>query len=286
MTGYGRHDCSLAVATYLIEMKALNSRNLDLKLRLPAELLSHEPKLRKAISDIVVRGKVDCTITRTDARSEKPTVDFVQAEDYIKQLKQLAINTEVEFNALLPSFLQLPGLLGGSDFALEEDDIQTVQAACTETAQALMSMRLHEGQSLEKDLQSSVKMILKNLEQIEPLEERRITLVRERLFRKLDELQLSEKIDQNRFEQELVYSLDKLDINEEKVRLRQHCAFFVEVLSSAEINKGKRLNFISQEMGREINTLGSKANDSDIQRYVVDMKTQLEQIKEQVLNAL
>lgn len=286
MTGYGRAECQLDQASYLIEMKAVNSRNLDLKLRLAPELMPFELQLRKAVSSIVIRGKVDCTITRIDASTQAASLNIEQAEAYIVQLKQLAEKTGVELSSLLPSYLQLPGILGSADVKYSDEEIKQLEIACQEAAQNLMASRLHEGDSIAADLQSSIEAINTRMADIEPLESRRIALVRERLNKKLIELKLGDQIDQNRFEQELVFSLDKLDINEEKVRLRQHCAFFVEVLTSEASAKGKRLNFISQEMGREINTLGSKANDSEIQRHVVDMKTQLEQIKEQVLNVL
>lgn len=205
---------------------------------------------------------------------------------YIKELRELSAELRVETGDLLQAVLRLPNVVATANDEIEEEEWEQVQAAIEETITQFDLFRASEGKVLKEELHSRILLIQENLEKVTPLEGERVVRMRQRLYQNLEESLGKEKIDENRFEQEIIHYLEKLDITEEKVRLAQHCKYFIEELSQPGTQKGRKLSFISQEIGREINTLGAKAYSSEIQRLVVVMKDELEKIKEQVANCL
>ena len=286
MTGYGIAEQTFNEKKISVEIKTLNSKQLDLNVKLPNELRSVELDLRNRIGAKLQRGKVDVvvTITNTDlAQTYRIDPDIVKA--YKEQME--AISSQLALPAMADQasvLFRMPGI-----FNVPADNYDEVfMAKVVETLDQALDMvdgfRIQEGQTLKKDLLHRVELILALLEQVEPYEKSRHDVIKQRIMKNLADLTTLGQYDENRFEQELIYYLEKLDITEEKVRLRQHCNYFNE--SCDDDQAGKKLGFIAQEMGREINTLGSKANEVNIQKIVVKMKDELEKIKEQVCNIL
>ena len=281
MTGFGRHIEHLGTEKITVEFKSLNSKNLDLNLRLPQTLRAHEIDFRKKIAESLTRGKVEAYIyiesetIRTPAQINEPVVS-----EYLRQIKNFAEGDDL---AALALALKMPESLTQEKQEADENQIRSVNAALDRALEALISFRKQEGEQLILDLQSRIDLIAKHLEAVLSLDEKRREGVRSRLEQAV--AQLKESVDENRFEQELIYYLEKYDITEEKVRLKNHLAYFLKTAAESEA-PGKKLGFIAQEIGREINTIGSKANDAAIQREVVQMKDELEKIKEQLLNVL
>ena len=283
MTGYGKSETHFNNKNISVEIRSLNSKNLDIKLRLPQLYREKEMEIRKLLSQILKRGKVDVFINIEDMEDRpKNHINEPVFKSYLKQLKQIQPTADV--NLLIPAVLRLPDVLQAEEEQIDEQEWKVLKQTLEQSAGKLMKYREDEGKSLEKDLRQRVKNIRDGIQKIDKLDKNRLSRIKERLTDALK--QLKQDVDANRFEQELVYYLEKFDINEEKVRLNNHLDYFEQQLDSPEILKGKKLGFIAQEMGREINTTGSKANDSDIQQVVVTMKDELEKIKEQVLNAL
>jgi len=283
MTGYGKVSKNINNKNISIELRALNSKNIDLKTRIPSAYREKEMFIRKFLSQHLKRGKIDLTINIEDLE-EKPnnTINSKILTAYIERLK--TIHPDADKTQLLVAALRLPDVLKAEKNDLDETEWQTVQDILSQAATQLTQYRRDEGASLEIDLKSRLKNIKKGLDYISSMDGDRLIRVKNRLKEALD--QLHQDIDNNRFEQEMIYYLEKFDINEEKVRLKNHLAYFEQELAIDTDLKGKKLGFITQEMGREINTIGSKANDSLIQKEVVKMKDELEKIKEQVLNVL
>jgi len=291
MTGFGKATLELGSRKLTVEIKSLNSKQLDINTRIAGPYREKELEIRSELGRTLERGKIDFNIL-IDNNGEgaglvmnKPLI-----RNYYNQLRELALElNEPESLALLPMITRIPDVLKTEREELDENEWQHVNSTIQLALQQLNAFRLQEGLLLEKDMIKRIAVILELLVQVEPFEQRRIVMLRERMMRNQAEYREAnanlEKFDENRFEQELFYFLEKLDITEEKVRLRQHCNYFAETLADPASN-GRKLGFILQEIGREINTLGSKANDADMQKLVVQMKDELEKIKEQILNIL
>ncbi|MCK5078467.1 MAG: YicC family protein [Bacteroidales bacterium] len=287
MTGFGRSTLDLPERSISIEVKSLNSKQFDAYLRLPPLYREKEGELRLLLNNELERGKIELNIN-IDKNGETGVYQFnrVLAKQYYTEIKALAEELNLEMNdQVISTLTKMPDVLKAEQASLSEEEWAQVREAVKAAIDKLNDFRIKEGAALEKDLLSRAILIEKLLEKIPPLEEKRITHMRERLKKQLEDYLQQGTVDMNRFEQEVVYYMEKLDITEEKVRLKKHCSYFAEILAEQGSN-GKKLGFISQEMGREINTLGSKANDADIQKIVVLMKDELEKIKEQLFNIL
>lgn len=286
MTGYGKSQQLIARKKISVEIKALNSRQLDLSFRLPAELKQFEYELRNALVEKLHRGKIEFSIS-CEAGDAQPEImiDSAMAEAAFEQLKalskQLAIPVPDNSMELLMRF---PGFFATTDVEFPEDFLENLIELSFEAFEAFDAFRQQEGSVLQEDMENRIHLILELLRKVAKFEENRTATLKQRLMRNLQDMGENTRFDENRFEQELIYYFEKLDITEEKTRLQQHCNYFLETVE--ELNAGKKLNFISQEIGREINTLGSKANDASIQHLVVQMKDELEKIKEQLFNVL
>lgn len=285
MTGYGKAECSLPNKKVTIEIKSLNSKQVDTSTRLPAIYREKELEIRQMISKSLLRGKIECNFHYEIVEGAAAVINQNVVNTYLKQLKEIAIQNEIEAGDLLTSVLRLPDTVIADKVALEESEWKLVVKTLEKAIHEVNEFRNQEGKALEKDLKDSIQKILAIQKRIEPYADERIELIKKRILNNLGEIVKVEEIDKNRFEQELIHYAEKLDINEEQVRLKNHLDYFMEILSEGSPN-GKKLGFISQEIGREINTLGSKANHSKIQKLVVEMKEELEKIKEQLLNVL
>jgi len=287
MTGFGKSTAEISNKKISIEIRSLNSRSLDINTRIPVIYREKEAEIRNLISQKLDRGKIDFSITVDVIGADiSSSINKPVVKNYFIQLREIA--DELGINAddqMLNTIMRLPEALKTEKTEPDEEEWEALKIKTGEALDQLDSYRIEEGRSLEADMVSCTRKIMAYLEEIKNFEGERITRIREKFSSVLTEFQGNSNIDMNRFEQELIYYLEKLDINEEKVRLRKHCEYFLEKIESPAPN-GKILNFISQEMGREINTIGSKANDASIQKLVVMMKDDLEKIKEQSLNVL
>jgi uncharacterized protein (TIGR00255 family) len=287
MTGYGIAAFDSGSAKYTVEIKSLNSKFLELSLRLPKMFSDKEFQLRNDCNKQIERGKVNLSITvEQQAGTVKAAgIDTALLKNYYDQLKAVSEELGEPATNLLQLALGLPEVVKYEEETISEDEWKLVEKTFNQAVAAFQKFRADEGNVLEQDLKYRIDIILKNLDLVEVEEPKRVPVIRERLNTFLQEATNREAIDQNRFEQELIYYIDKLDVTEEKIRLRTHCDYFIETLKNADAN-GKKLGFIAQEIGREVNTLGSKANDAAMQKLVVGMKEELEKIKEQLLNVL
>jgi uncharacterized protein (TIGR00255 family) len=287
MTGYGKAIAETPQKKITIEIKSLNSKQLDLNIKLPWLYKEKEPEIRYLISQKLDRGKIDFSIYVDSADQELATViNKVTVKNYYNQFREIASELDIKLDDQIFSvIMKLPDTLKTDKSEIPEEEWNLVKNKISESLQIIDQYRVEEGNSIMADIIKCTDKILSLLDQIAPLEEGRIKKVREKLNSILSENVGSENIDKNRFEQELIFYMEKFDINEEKVRLRTHCDYFLETIKTDSPN-GKLLNFICQEIGREINTIGSKANDASIQKLVVMMKDELEKIKEQTLNVL
>jgi uncharacterized protein (TIGR00255 family) len=287
MTGYGIASFDSGKTKYTVEIKSLNSKFLELSLRLPKIFSEKEFQLRNDCSKQIDRGKVNLSINveQATANVKAAGIDRDLLKHYYNQLKSVSEELNEPGGNLLQLALGLPEVVKYEEDMLSDDEWKLVEKTFQQAMAAFQQFRSDEGNVLEQDIKMRIGIILKNLELVEVEEPKRIPIIRERLNQFLSEAVGAESMDKNRFEQELIYYIDKLDITEEKIRLKSHCEYFLETLKNADAN-GKKLGFISQEIGREINTLGSKANDANMQKLVVGMKEELEKIKEQLLNVL
>ncbi|WP_232335603.1 YicC/YloC family endoribonuclease [Mucilaginibacter arboris] len=287
MTGFGLISQDLGNVKYTVEIKSLNSKFLELSIKLPRAFSDKEFELRNECSRLIDRGKVNLSINaeQNESKSAALGIDVVLLQQYLEQLKQVSTKVNQPADNLLQLAMGLPDVVKYQEEKASEDEWKTVMQLFKKAVDAFQQFRADEGKVLETDLKLRIGHILENLAQVETAESERIITIKERLNNFLTEAVGRENIDQNRFEQELIYYIDKLDITEEKIRLKAHCDYFLETLKSADAN-GKKLGFIAQEIGREVNTLGSKANHATIQKLVVGMKEELEKIKEQLLNVL
>ena len=281
MTGFGKSVLQLPSKKITVEIKSLNSKNLDLNARIPSQYREKELLLRNKISRELTRGKVDFSVY-VEVTGEETTASINPAvvKKYISQLKNIVSGDEIE---LLKMAVRMPDALKTDREEVDEEEFKAIEEAVEEALREINDFRSSEGKALEDELEQRAKNIQQLLQQVIEMDPERIAGVRERLTRGIADLK--ENVDENRFEQELVYYIEKFDITEEKVRLENHMKYFQETLHSADSN-GKKLAFISQEMGREINTIGSKSNYAPMQQLVVQMKDELEKIKEQLLNVL
>ncbi len=287
MTGYGASVTDLANGKYTVELKSLNSKFLELNIKLPKAFSDKEFFLRNECSKLLERGKVMLSISAdtTDAGSKAATINKDLFAHYYAELKGIAQTIGDEGNNLIPVVLTLPEVVKYDESSVSEEEWELMLETFYKAVDHFQQFRADEGGVLENDLTGRIKSILDFMALIERDEPNRVPAIKEKLNTMLADAVGKENVDQNRLEQELIYYIDKLDITEEKVRLKSHCNYFIETLKNKDAN-GKKLGFISQEIGREINTMGSKANDANIQRYVVGMKEELEKIKEQLLNVL
>ena len=291
MTGYGKAVVDLPGKQLTIEIRSLNSKSLDLGLKIPSVYREKESEVRNLLAKKLERGKVDLYIS-TDITGEVSAVSINKplALHYQRELQDLLRDLKEDCpEGLLPLIIRMPEVIHTSREEIGEDEWNLTFNGIRFALEQLDEFRINEGKNLEKDLHARTGIILEKLEKIDPLSKQRIQDVRNRLLQDFRALLQSETnkdvIDQNRFEQELIYYLEKADFTEEQVRLKKHCSYFLDVLSQPD-SQGRKLGFICQEMGREINTIGSKANDAGIQKLVVEMKDELEKIKEQLLNIL
>ncbi|MFZ4464046.1 MAG: YicC/YloC family endoribonuclease [Bacteroidales bacterium] len=286
MTGFGKSDVLCGDKKFTIEIRSLNSKQLDLSVRLPNELKPIEFEIRTLISQTVLRGKADFFASSETLQNKSVMqMDIEVIKAYQKQLEELSDMTAIRLpENMLGLISKFPGVFTNAEETLPEDNIKQLLLTIQEVLKQFDEFRLQEGKILKAEILNRIAVIINLLDQVEPFEIQRLDTVKNRMQKNFSELNESIKFDENRFEQELIYYIEKLDITEEKVRLRQHCNYFSETID--EENSGKKLGFITQEIGREINTLGSKANDANIQRLVVQMKDELEKVKEQLFNIL
>ena len=286
MTGYGKAEQIYLTKRIVVEVKTLNSKQLDLSVKLPQEIRSQELEYRNMVATTLQRGKVDVMISITDTNVEQNThIEKEVIASYLKQVKEISEEYNIPQSSDLAMLLfKMPGIFVTPEQQYDETFFEKIK----ETLQAALDMtdsfRRQEGEILKQDLMKRKNLIMQYLNEVTPYENNRHDNIKNKLVKNLTELTQSGKYDENRFEQELIFYLEKLDITEEKVRLAKHCSYYEDTID--EEGAGKKLGFIALEMGREINTLGSKANDADIQRLVVKMKDELEKIKEQLFNIL
>ncbi len=284
MTGFGKSNLELSGKKISIEIRSLNSKQLDLNLRVPSSYREKESEIRGEISRTVERGKVDFSIyIEYTADSGLASINKDLAKAYYRELKSLAEELNEKTDCLSLT-LRIPEVLRSEKQELDENEWKSIQKGMQEAIAAFNRFREDEGKVLAKEFIKRIEIIASLLEEVKKMDPQRILGIKERILKNLAELGEKDKVDTNRFEQELIYYIEKLDITEEKLRLKTHCDYFLTTLKEA--SSGRKLGFISQEIGREINTIGSKANDAGIQKLVVQMKDELEKIKEQLLNVL
>ena len=287
MTGFGRAEHTAGDKTFFVEIKALNGKQFELQLKLPPLLKPFEFEIRNLLQEGLVRGSIDCYIVIKQNGASKPVVintDLIKA--YYAQIDMLARELQIDTHSVLGALLRLPEVVTPSVDVLEEKEFNDFMLVLKDALRQLTLHREEEGASLYKDLITRIERIREQEEAILLLEPNREKRIREEINSLLQKHVGQDNIDHNRLEQELIYYMEKIDIHEEQIRLRQHCEYFQQVIDSDDPGKGKKLSFILQEIGREINTTGSKAYDAGIQKCVVQMKDELEKAKEQVLNVL
>jgi uncharacterized protein (TIGR00255 family) len=287
MTGFGRAEKNLGDKTFLIDIKSLNGKQFELQLKMPAFLKPFEFDIRKILSEKLNRGSIDCTISLKETGSSKPvSINTDLAKAYYKPLEALSKELGLDPSNILSTLVKLPEVITPTGETLTDEEWEIFTAIIEAAIDDLNYHRVEEGKVLKGDLQLRINNILQQQEEVNKLDPLRQQKIREGITKVLEEKIGKENYDQNRLEQELIYYIEKIDISEEQVRLKNHCEYFVSVLNEEEDSKGKKLSFILQEIGREINTTGAKAYDSTIQKCVVLMKDELEKAKEQVLNVL
>ena len=287
MTGFGRAEGSIGRKTFLIDIKSLNGKQFDLQVRLPALLKPQEFEIRRMLSEGLVRGSVECMISLKETGEAKPfTINTELAKAYHQPLAELASSLQLPTDDLLGILVKMPEVIVPSSDTLGGADWNAFQELLSEAIQSLNAHRENEGAMLQADLLQRIERIETLQQDIRTLEPKRKQKIREGLIKLLDEEVGKEKYDANRMEQELIYYIEKIDISEEQTRLANHCQYFRSLFTETDPSKGKKLSFVLQEIGREINTTGAKAYDAEIQRCVVEMKDELEKAKEQILNLL
>ena len=287
MTGFGRAEQTVKDKTFLVEIKSLNGKQFETYLKIPPLLKSYEFDVRNMLQESLLRGNIDCLITIKQNGSTKPVVintDLLKS--YYKQIELLAGELNIDTSSVLSSLIRLPEVVTPTNEVLAEDDWSELKKVIEMALKELNRHRLDEGKSIENELSLRIKNINDQEKEILKLEPQRKVRMKEELVKLLEENVGKENYDTNRMEQELIFYIEKIDIREEQVRLGNHCEYFTTILQDNDEAKGKKLSFVLQEIGREINTTGSKAYDSDIQKCVVLMKDELEKAKEQILNVL
>lgn len=287
MTGFGRAEQNVSDKTFLIDIKSLNGKQFELQLKMPAMLKPFEFDIRRIIAEQLSRGTVDCSISLKDTGQAKPiTINTTLAKTYYQPLAELSRELNLDTAHILSTLVKLPEVITPSSETLSDDEWKSFQQVLQTAINNINQHRLNEGAMLEQDLLLRINNISSLQGEVAQLEPRRQEKLRDGLVKLLEEKVGKDNYDANRLEQELIYYIEKIDISEEQVRLNNHCEYFKTLLAEPEEAKGKKLSFVLQEIGREINTTGSKAYDSSIQKLVVLMKDELEKAKEQVLNVL
>lgn len=285
MTGFGKASVAFANKKITAEIRSLNSKQFDLSIKLPSLYRDKELTLRNVLSEKLGRGKVDLSIyTETSEGEKRVTINQSLALSYLQEIKLLAANGGLHSdNDFLSVLLGMPDVLQSERAELTEDEWKAVEQVVSDATDAMLSFRRDEGRRLSEDIALRISLIESYRKEVETYLPERLKSVRDRIEKNVYDLLSEEQIDKNRLEQEIIYYLEKLDITEEHIRLKGHCEYFTETMMAPE-DPGKKLGFISQEIGREINTMGAKANHVAIQKLVVQMKDELEKIKEQLLN--
>lgn len=287
MTGFGRAEQTVNDKTFLVEIKSLNGKLLDLNLKIPPLIKPYEFEIRNMIQEHLVRGSIECFITIRQNGSIKPVVintDLIKS--YYAQIKDLAKELSVDSEGVLAALLRLPEVVTPSNEILSENDWEGLQKVIMKAIEDINVHREAEGKVLHDELELRIKNIQKQEQKILELEPKRKIKIKNDMIKTLEEHIQNNLYDANRLEQEIIYYIEKIDIREEQVRLKNHCEYFLQMLDGDETSNGKKLSFLLQEIGREINTTGSKAYDADIQKCVVLMKDELEKAKEQTFNVL
>lgn len=285
MTGFGNARGSFGEKTITVEIRSVNSKFTEVRFKLPVNYREKEAEIRKLLNDDLNRGKIEFSLTvrQNDTETECRINDSLFIK-YYNQLTEIANTLKIETGDIMQTIMRIPNVVYTDEISLDEAEWKAVVEVIKEAIVSFNKYREDEGSAMAHDLKERIKAISELLVQIDPQEANRVTSFKQRLKQLLEDNIPSELIDMTRFEQEVLYYLEKLDINEEKVRLTQHCKYFLEEINSNDVQKGRKLSFISQEIGREINTIGAKAYSSVIQKFVVMMKDELEKIKEQVAN--
>lgn len=287
MTGFGRAEATVNHRQIVVELKALNGKQFDMNTKLPPILRSWELDIRSLLAGKLMRGTVDLNITVKQDGAPKPMVINTDlAVFYYHGMKQIAEKTGLAEDNVLSTLMRMPEVVAADQDVMPEEEWEQVRTIVIAAADDLMAHRAHEGEALLRDISARITAIEALHERVLPFETERIERVKARINQWLEDVIGKEKIDSNRLEQEMIYYLERMDFSEEKMRLRQHCTYFHSIISENDMAIGRKLNFVLQEIGREINTLGSKANHADIQQIVINMKDELEKAKEQVLNIL
>ncbi len=286
MTGYGSAKGTVGTQAVTVEIRSLNSKFLELNVRLPLQFRDKELEIRADVGKLLERGKADLNVSiDNNELAKRSTVNKEIFLAYYEDLKSLATETGMSDDNMLDAILKLPAVLNSEKSEMDETQWKQLKGLIQSAVEQFNLFRSNEGNVLEQDVTQRLNAIENSIPQLENFEQARIESIRTRLHKSVNELKDQLNIDTNRFEQELIYYIEKLDISEEKVRLKSHCDYFIQTMNSKEAN-GKKLGFITQEIGREINTIGSKANDANMQRIVVEMKDELEKLKEQLANVL
>jgi uncharacterized protein (TIGR00255 family) len=287
MTGYGRAETNFNDKTLLIEVKSLNGKQFDLRLNIPSLLKPYEVEIRNKLNETLFRGSVECSISvKSNGVSKPVSINTALAKSYYQPIIELANELGIEKENLLSTLLKMPDVVSSTNEIISEEEWKAISNLLQSAINQLIQHRKDEGKSIEKDLLERVAAIEEQQANIAVHEPNRRIKIKDGLVKLLEQHVGVDKYDTSRLEQELIFYIEKIDISEEKVRLTNHCVYFKEVLKEADASKGKKLSFILQEMGREINTTGSKANDIEIQKAVILMKDELEKAKEQILNVL
>ncbi len=285
MTGFGKADCELCNHKVIAEIKSLNSKQADVSVRIPAFYREKEHEIRTLLVNRLERGKIDFALYLEDrSQMAVSNLNVAAVEAHLKALRPIAEANGQDTSRLLQIAMRMPDVISTETQTVSDEDWARLQVMIGKVIDLVDEFRLHEGDILAKDMCMRIEKIQSLMTQIEPFEVNRTEQVKSRLKKQLESLLSADQVDKNRFEQELIYYLEKLDITEEKVRLKKHCQYFLDCVN--DHGAGKKLGFVAQEIGREINTIGSKANDVDIQKIVVQMKDELEKIKEQLGNIL
>ncbi|MEZ5017598.1 MAG: YicC/YloC family endoribonuclease [Flavipsychrobacter sp.] len=287
MTGFGRAEATINSRQVIVEMKSLNGKQFEVGQKLSPILRAYELDIRTLLSRSLKRGNIDLTVSiKQDGATRPMTVNTELAVFYYQSMQQIAKKLSIAEDNILSTLMRMPEVVATEQDMLPEEEWEQVKALIEKAAANLMEHRKNEGEALYKDMRTRISNIEALLEDIIPLEAERTEKVRTKLNNSLTEMLGKDKVDQNRFEQEMIYYLERIDFSEEKTRLKQHCIYFQETVEKDDVIKGKVLGFILQEIGREINTLGAKANHAGIQQLVINMKDELEKAKEQILNIL
>ncbi len=287
MTGFGQASGSYNNRQITVEIKSLNGKSADIRLKLPTYYKEKDLEVRKKIMEQLLRGKVEATVTvMSDTEDLEYTLNTNLLTKYSNEIMSLNESMGLAHGDIMQTVIRIPNIIKPIDEKLTDEEWQYTISLIDEALKQIISFKKVEGASLANDLRENVDAILENLHKVPQHEEARLNKLKDRMHKNLKEFLGKENVDQNRYEQEVLHYMERLDINEEKVRLEQHCKYFIEQLESEESAIGKKLGFIGQEIGREINTMGAKAQFSELQKLVVNMKDHLEKIKEQVANAV